>query len=132
MIFLLDTNTCIRYLNGRSEAVRRHIESASPRDLALCSVVNAELIYGAFKSARRAENLERHKRFAERFVSLPFDDAAAHVYGEIRARLESLGTPIGPNDTLIAAIALAHDATLVSGNTDEFSRVSGLRLVDWG
>jgi tRNA(fMet)-specific endonuclease VapC len=62
---------------------------------------------------------------------LPFDDAAAVVYGEIRAALAQAGTPIGPNDLQIAAIALANDLTLVTHNTREFTRVQGLKLADW-
>ena len=129
--FLLDANTCIQYLNGRSDRVRQRFESVSPEDVVLCSVVKAELFYGAMKSARIAENLSRAETFARRFVSLPFDDAAAVAYGEIRARLERQGRIIGPNDLLIAAIALAHGVTLVTHNTDEFSRIEELRLEDW-
>lgn len=66
-----------------------------------------------------------------RFVSFPFDDEAAEVYGRIRADLEKLGTPIGPNDLLIAAIGLANDATVVTHNTREFSRIADLKLEDW-
>jgi len=62
---------------------------------------------------------------------LPFDDACAERYGIIRSELESAGTPIGPNDLMIAATALAHGATLVTNNVKEFSRVAGLRLEDW-
>ena len=63
--------------------------------------------------------------------SLPFDDDAAEAYGQIRAKLEKIGKPIGPNDFLIAAIAVANDVRLVTHNTGEFSRVQGLRIVDW-
>jgi tRNA(fMet)-specific endonuclease VapC len=69
--------------------------------------------------------------FLPSFLSISFDDQTAQVYGQIRADLEAKGTPIGPNDTLIAAIALAHDLTLVTHNSSEFSRVPGLKLVDW-
>jgi tRNA(fMet)-specific endonuclease VapC len=71
------------------------------------------------------------RRFSEPFSSLPFDDDAAEVYGRIRTQLEKSGKPIGPNDLLIAAIAIAHDATLVTHNTGEFSRVEDLRYEDW-
>ncbi len=64
-------------------------------------------------------------------VSVPFDDLAADVYGRIRADLERQGQAIGPNDTLIAAIALANGLTIVTHNTAEFSRVSGLLIEDW-
>lgn len=130
-MFLLDTNTCIRFLNGRSESIRLRLEEVPPDRISLCSVVKAELFYGAAKSVDPSKTLNRTLRFAERFVSLPFDDSAALHYGEIRALLEKAGTPIGPNDLLIAAITLAHQATLVTHNTREFSRVSELQLTDW-
>ena len=64
-------------------------------------------------------------------MSLPFDDRAAEEYGKVRAHLAALGTPIGPNNLMIAAIALANQMTLVSHNTTEFSRVPGLAVEDW-
>jgi tRNA(fMet)-specific endonuclease VapC len=131
MTYLLDTNTCIRYLNGKSESIRQSLESKRPDDIALCSVVKAELFYGAMKSANPEKNLAKQQQFASPFVSLPFDDKAAETYSQIRAKLEKLGTPIGPNDLLIAAIALANDVTLVTHNTREFGRVEGLKLEDW-
>ena len=69
--------------------------------------------------------------FCRQFQSLPFDDRAADEYGRIRAHLAGLGTLIGPNDLLIASIALANGLILVSHNTREFSRVPGLKLDDW-
>jgi tRNA(fMet)-specific endonuclease VapC len=131
MTYLLDTNTCIKYLNGRSERIRQHLESTQSQDIVLCSVVKAELFYGVMKSAKPKENLTKLDQFVSHFVSLPFDDKAAEVYGRIRAHLEKSGTPIGPNDLLIAAIVVANDVTLVTHNTSEFGRVAGLRLEDW-
>lgn len=131
MIYLLDSNSCIRYLNGRSDSIRRNIEARRPEDIVLCSVVKAELFYGAVKSARIEKNLERLRRFVEPFASLPFDDSAAEVYGRIRTLLERRGKSIGPNDTLIASIAIAHGATLVTHNVREFSRVEDLLYEDW-
>ena len=131
MTYLLDTNTCIRYLNGQSERVQRRLASTHPQDIVLCSIVKAELFYGVQKSAKRERNMEKLQRFSDQFVSLPFDDEAAVEYGQIRARLESLGTPIGPNDLCIAAIAVTNNVVLVTHNTREFSRVDGLELEDW-
>ncbi len=131
MKFLLDTNTCIRYLNGRSDTIRQNFAAVQPDDIALCSVVKAELFYGSLKSARPIENLARQQLFVDQFVSLPFDDQAAEVYSQIRADLEKIGRPIGPNDLLIAAIALSHELILVTHNTGEFSRISKLQLADW-
>jgi tRNA(fMet)-specific endonuclease VapC len=129
--YLLDTNAWIQFLNGRSEGVRSRLERTRPEEIHLCSVVKAELVYGALKSARPAENLNRLRGIVERFASLPFDDAAAEAYGAIRTRLERAGTPIGPNDLLIAAIALSRGLTVVTHNTGEFQRVEGLLWEDW-
>jgi len=131
MRYLLDTNTCIRYLNGTSEAIRRHIETTHPHEMVVCAVVKAELFYGAENSQYPQANLEKQRAFLERFVSLPFDDRAAEAYGRIRATLKKAGTPIGPNDLLIAAIAVAHNCILVSHNTKEFKRITELVLKDW-
>jgi tRNA(fMet)-specific endonuclease VapC len=62
---------------------------------------------------------------------LPFDDAAAEAYGQLRHDLELRGERVGPHDLLIAAICLAHDVTLVTANTGEFQRVPDLRIADW-
>ncbi len=131
MRYLLDTNTCIRYLNGRSLSIRKQVESKNPQVIVVCAVVKAELFYGSQKSQHPDRNLTKQRKFLDKFVSLPFDDQAAEVYGQIRAKLEKAGAPIGPNDLLIAAIAVAHNVTLVSHNTDEFERVEGLNLEDW-
>lgn len=131
MRYLLDTNTCIRYLNGTSEVIRRRIEATHPRELVVCAVVKAELFYGAENSLYPQANLKKQKVFLERFVSLPFDDRAAEAYGRIRAALKKIGAPIGPNDLLIAAIAVAHHCTLVSHNTREFARITALTIEDW-
>ncbi len=131
MRYLLDTNTCIRYLNGRSASIRKQVESKDPQEIVVCAVVKAELFYGSQKSQHPEKNLAKQRKFLDKFVSLPFDEQPAEVYGQIRAKLEKAGTPIGPNDLLIAAIAVAHNAILVSHNTDEFERVEGLNLEDW-
>lgn len=131
MRYLLDTNTCIRYLNGTSEAIRRHIETTHPREVAVCAVVKAELFYGAENSQYPEANLEKQRAFLDRFVSLPFDDQAAEVYGRIRWQLKKAGTPIGPNDLLIAAIAVSQNCILVTHNTKEFARITELDIEDW-
>jgi tRNA(fMet)-specific endonuclease VapC len=131
MRYLLDTNVCIHYLNRWSEAIRQELSQRQPEEIVLCSVVKAELFYGALKSKNPARNLEKQRQFVERFVSLPFDDEAAEAYSQIRADLEQGGRPIGPNDLLIAAIAVANDVMLVTHNTGEFGRVQGLKLEDW-
>ena len=131
MTYLLDTNTCIRYLNGQSASVLRRLQSLPLTEVAVCSVVKAELYYGAMKSDNPNQTLAKQRMFLDAFASLPFDDLAAELYGRIRADLSRKGTPIGPYDLMIAAIALAHDAILVTHNVREFGRVEGLRFEDW-
>lgn len=131
MIYLLDTNTCIRYLNGDSESVRSSLEARAPSEVFLCSMVKAELWFGAAKSRFPERSRAVLGVFFATFGSLPFDDLAAQAYATIRAQLERAGTPIGPNDLVIAAIAAANQATLVTHNTREFGRVEGLRWEDW-
>jgi len=129
--YLLDTNACVECLRNRNAGVVARFQSCSPRELRLCSVVVAELCYGAYKSPKPAANLTLVQTFAAPLISVPFDDVAADVYGRIRADLERRGQAIGPNDTMIAAIALANGLTIVTHNTAEFSRVSGLLIEDW-
>ncbi len=131
MTYLLDTNTCIQFINSRDTNVQRKLSAAAREEVFICQMVKAELFYGAYKSARREANLALLVKFFNEFVSLPFDDAATEAYGRIRAELKQIGQPIGPNDLIIAAIAIAHDATLVTHNLREFSRVAGLQCEDW-
>ena len=132
-MFLLDTNACITWIRGgNSRFEARAISRPQYAGRAvLCSVVRAELLFGAYRSQRRGENLERTNAFLAGFQSLPFDDDAAYRHALIRAELTAKGQLIGPNDLLIAATALAHGAILVTHNTAEFSRIPGLLLEDW-
>jgi tRNA(fMet)-specific endonuclease VapC len=131
MRYLLDTNTCIRYLNQRSVSIIRKMSSLVPSDIVVCSIVKAELFTGSAKSQAPQQTLARQQIFLNGFVSLPFDDHAAMTYSLIRASLEKAGTPIGPLDMMIAAIALTHDLTLITHNTAEFSRITNLKIEDW-
>ncbi len=130
-MYLLDTNTCIGYLKGRAVGVRRRLSALPIEEVFVCSVVKAELFYGAMKSSNPEHTLAQQLEFLNRFVSLPFNDTSAVIYGRIRAQLTASGTPIGSNDLLIAVIALANDLTLVTHNVREFRRVEGLQIEDW-
>ncbi len=131
MSLLLDTNICIGFLNQKDAKLKARIQRTAPGELRLCSVVKAELLFGARNGSRAPENLRRLDRFFEAFESLPFDDDAAQEYGLLRSELRRAGKPIGANDMLIAAIALAHRATLVTRDDDDFLRVPGLRVESW-
>lgn len=131
MTYLLDTNVCVVHLAGRSGKVQKKLQNIAPQQIALCSIVKAEIIYGTLKGNYQAQAIASRQNFLNLFVSLPFDDIAADFYGKERARLAKLGQSIGPNDLMIASIALAHNLTLVTHNTREFSRVTNLQIEDW-
>lgn len=129
--YLLDTNVCVEFLRQRNANVVRRITASKPGDLRLCSVVLAELYYGAHKSANPATNVALLGRFLSQIVSLPIDDPVGVVAGQLRADLDRAGTPIGPNDLLIAAVGLVHGLTVVTHNLGEFSRVPRLIVESW-
>ena len=131
MPYLLDTNTCIQHLRGRNAAITRKLATMQAMELQLRAVVRAELIYGALRSADPIHNRALVEHFCARFVSLPFDDRAADTYATIRADLSATGQLIGPNDLVIAAIAVVNNTVLVTHNVREFSRVAGLMIEDW-
>ena len=131
MRYLLDTNVCIRYLNRQSEKIHQQLSMKTPEEIMLCSVVKAELIYGAQKSRNPLKSLQKVYSFTDPFISLPFDDKAAEAYGQIRSELERIGMPIGPNDLMIAAIAVTNDLILITHNTSEFGRIDALHIEDW-
>lgn len=128
--YLLDTNMCIYTLKRRPTSVQERFNRHAAH-LAISSVVLAELLYGAEKSARPEHNLEQVERFATRLDVLPFDDLAAVHYGQIRAGLERPGQGIGPYDLMIAGHARSRGLTLVTNNERAFSRVPGLSLENW-
>jgi len=97
----------------------------------MCDVVKAELLYGAYKSTRVEQNLAKLELVFSLVESLPFEGKAAMHFGKIRAYLAQKGTPIGPYDLQIAAVARAQDLILVTHNTREFARVPDLKIEDW-
>ena len=127
---MLDTNLCIRVLRDRPKGLRPRF-NAEADALCISTVVLAELLYGASKSAKPVENRRDVERFAARLGVLAFDaDAAAHA-AEIRAALERSGRGIGAYDVLIAGHARSRGLVVVTGNLGEFGRVEGLRCEDW-
>ena len=128
--YLLDTNFCIRVLRDRPASARRRFND-NAEALVISTVVLMELLHGAAKSARPAENRRAVEDFAARLEVLAFDSAAADHAADIRADLERKGTLIGAYDLLIAGHARSRGLTLVTGNLAEFRRVEGLRAEDW-
>lgn len=131
MKYLLDTNICIALVHRPEPDLIKRISKMHPEDFVVCSVVKAEMQYGARNSQRVSSNLSRLESFFAPFESLPFDDRASSFYGINRALLSKAGTPIGGNDLMIASIAQANDATVITRNKSEFSRIPGLKFEVW-
>lgn len=129
-MFALDTNTLIYFFKGLGR-VKDHFFEALPSDMAIPSIVLYELEIGISQSNQPSERRVQLDMLLAVVTILPFDVAAAKRAAELSGLLRKLGTPIGPLDTLIAGIALANGATLVTHNLREFRRVRGLSLVDW-
>jgi len=124
-----DTNVCVEILRTRSLLIDAY-RVADPADIGLPAIVVAELRLGAARSSRLIASTETED-FVAAHQFLPFSEDESKAYADIRLELERAGTPIGPNDLLIAATAIARNLILVTHNTREFSRVGGLRLEDW-
>ena len=133
MLVLLDTNICIHLINRRPglERVLRRLSGRSFGEICISAITVSELSYGVTKSAKSRENAATLDEFLSRFELLDYPVDAAASYGRIRADLEGAGKPIGNNDLLIAAHALAIGARVATSNTSEFERVRGLKVLDW-
>jgi tRNA(fMet)-specific endonuclease VapC len=131
LTYLLDSNVCIRLINNSSLAVTTRLASQQPEDILISTITQLELYYGAYRSAQQEKNLEILQRFFSQFTIIPLDPEAARIAGRIRAELAASGTPIGPYDVQIAAIAMANNLIVVTHNTKEFSRVNRLQIEDW-
>lgn len=131
MKYLLDTNTCIYFLNKSSENIIARMKNISPADIKLSSITVAELFFGAEKSSAKKKNQAIVDAFIYNFEQMPFDNKCCRNYAEIRSYLQKKGTPIGPMDLLIASISITHNLTLITNNVKEFKRVKGLNTENW-
>ena len=131
MRWMLDTDTCIAFINRERKQPSQRIDTKPLDKVGISSIVLAELHAGVAKSEACIRNAEELCSFLVAVEILPFDEPAAALYGAIRARLERRGTPIGPMDLLIAAHAMSVNVTLVTHNTREFERLADLHVEDW-
>lgn len=128
MKYLLDTNAVIAILNG-DERFLTKLEQYDENEFVISSIVLSKLYYGAYKSQRKTQNLDKIKLLP--FKVVQFNRTDTNIAGKIRTDLESKGTPIGAYDTLIAGQAVAQDLILITHNVGEFQRVEGLKIEDW-
>lgn len=131
MTYMLDTNICIYVVKKKPENLLRRFREEMERGIYISSITLAELECGMKHSSDPVKNEQALLRFLAPLSVLPFGAAAASEYGEIRAYLQSRGTPIGPLDMLIAAHARVEGMTLVTNNMREFERIPELDLENW-
>ena len=129
-MYVLDTNTLIYFFKGMGN-ISIHLFDAAPKDIGIPAVVIYELEVGIAKSSSPGKRRLQLKQFTSTVNILPFGLNEAKASANLRANLEKKGTPIVPHDVLIAGTAMANAGTLVTHNTQEFSRVKGLKLEDW-
>jgi tRNA(fMet)-specific endonuclease VapC len=130
--YLLDANVVVALLRRRiRRAMLARLEAHPPGDAVTSVVVAHELYYGAAWSDRPDENRRQLAAMFADLLPLPLTREDAEAAGDIRARLRTAGTPIGPYDVLIAGQAMARGLVLVTNNTREFVRVGGLETADW-
>jgi tRNA(fMet)-specific endonuclease VapC len=118
-------------LNNKYPYLAECLERCDRKSVKIPVTVYYELCYGAEKSRNREQTMYKLTRFVSEIEIVPFDEHAAEIAGKIRADLEHRGQIIGGNDIMIAASALAHDATLVTNNMREFERIDGLSIENW-
>jgi tRNA(fMet)-specific endonuclease VapC len=128
--YLLDTDTCIYWLNGR-QPVREKLLAVGWDEVCICVITAAELYYGAYNSNRVSENLANAERFIQNLPVVPLTDPALRKYGELKAELRRIGQTIAEFDLLIASVAVAEGYTLVTNNTRHYNRINGLKLENW-
>jgi len=131
MKYLLDTNICIYLIKQRPSAVLDRFRALSAGEVGVSSITVAELQYGIEKSTFQEKNRAALTKFFLPLETVVFDSAAANAYGQIRAKLERAGTPIGAMDLLIAAQAVSLGVFLVTNNVREFERIEGLKIENW-
>ena len=130
MKYCLDTNTLIYFFKGRGDVSNRLLATA-PGQIAIPTIVLFELEVGIGKSSSPRKRISQLQEITSLVNIISFGRTEVKYAASIRVNLEQQGTPIGPYDILIAASALANNLTLVTDNTSEFKRVSGLKIEDW-
>jgi len=129
--FLLDTCVISDFIKGEPGTLQA-IKSCQPADTSISAITMFEIDYGMALNPARAKKIGSLISALIRSIKiLPFNENTGKFAAEVRATLKQKGTPIGPYDVLIAGTALAYELTLVTANSDEFSRVKKLDLVNW-
>lgn len=130
MKYLLDTNVCIRFLNGNETITKKFAELGST-SLAMTNTVLGELYYGAFNSGKVEGNIKKIEAFSQELAIFSDSQASAKIFGQVKAKLKVIGKPTQEFDLLIASIALANDCVLVTDNVRHFENIPDIRMEKW-
>jgi tRNA(fMet)-specific endonuclease VapC len=130
-MFCLDTNIWSYLLRTPNEVLVRKINACRTPDICLTDLIRGELLFGAKRSSHAEFLTSRIEDLLAPYSILPFDRIAAEHYADIRMNFEKSGNLLSPNDLIIAATVRAANATLITANFREFSRIPGLRCEDW-
>ena len=129
-MYMLDTDICVYALKARNQRLEAALVEHA-REICISAICHAELWYGVEHSVHTDRNRAGLEHFLQRLDVQAFGPEAGRHYGDIRQQLTLRGAPIGSNDLLIAAHARSMEATLVTNNVREFSRVPDLQVVNW-
>jgi len=129
-VFVLDTHTVLDYFKGKGRVTERLL-AIPPSEIAVPAISVYEVWVGVLGSQNPKRRREQFETFLSVVEILPFESDAAMRAAKMRCKLERAGEAIGPLDTLIGATALARGGVLVTRNLKEFSRVPGLKTVNW-
>jgi tRNA(fMet)-specific endonuclease VapC len=130
MSYLLDTDMCIYWLNGR-QRVKDKLLAAGWEQIAISVITQAELYYGAYNSSRVTENLKRADDFVKQLPVFPLGEVTLKRFGALKTQLRQSGQPLPDFDLLIASVALVENRILVTNNTHHYERIPGLQLENW-
>ena len=130
MKYILDTDTMIYFLKGQKSVVER-MAALTSDELATTIINHTELLFGAFNSAKKQDNLKKIEAFLEHIQILPFCAQASFIFAEQKAKLKQQGNMIADMDLMIASITVKNNSILVTNNTRHFDRINKLQLENW-
>ena len=130
MKYLLDTDICIYWLKGKT-TVKDRVIKVDWTEIAICVITASELYFGAYNSSKIQNNLMTAETFIKSLTVLPLSDRTLKKFGQLKAQLRKVGTPVADFDLLIASVALTEDLILVTNNTRHYQRIEELKLENW-
>lgn len=130
MKYILDTDTLIYFLKGQQNVVEK-ISVVAPPDLSTTIINQTELLYGAFNSQKKEQNLKKIQEFLKEIKVLEFSYTASLIFAEHKAQLKKRGNIIADMDLMIASIVLANDGILVTNNVKHFEKIKLLKFENW-